>query len=720
MKIVECWIEHPVRSLDRTYTYLCEEDVSPGCRVEIGFGRKNVTGFVEKVIDTVESAEQISERLGMKLKPVLSVIDRESLITDELHQLAYSMHKETLATMISCFSAMLPSKAKPSSSSKKAVMEKWVRTSETECTLTPKQLEAFRFVQESGKVKYSELRRLYPNQAKSLADSGALTVWQQEKEAEDEETQITSSPLPLNNQQRKAMDEIRNSDDDVYLIRGVTGSGKTEVYLQLAAEQLQAGRQVLILVPEIALTPQMIDRVSARFGSGLAIYHSGLNAQQKYEQYQMVKAGRARVVVGTRSAVFLPFRSLGLIVMDEEHDTSYKQDRQPSYHCRDIAIWRGKYHHCKVILGSATPTLESYARGLKNVYHLITMDERINKSLPDITVVPVRESIRRGESYILSDALKEKMAQRLQEGKQSIILLNRRGYSSVLRCRDCQEPVVCPHCDLAMSYHRDIRKMKCHSCGTEIEVPKVCPVCGGMSGFASFGFGTQRLEDEIRNEFPQASVLRMDADTTSRKDSHRTILKEFGEGKADILLGTQMIAKGLDFPGVTLVGIVNGDEGLSRTDFRSCETTFDLLMQASGRSGRGDSSGEVVFQVFDPDHFAVRSAVSQDYESFFRQEMKFRHAGQYPPYTYLIALTVSDVLEARAEKLAQDLLHGINGSFRRIGVISLLKLQDRFRFRVILKGKNLDEMKAAVRTYMENTQENLNSLQIDINPMYLD
>lgn len=720
MEIITCWIEHPVRSLDQTFTYLSDEPVLPGCRVRVPFGRREVIGFTETSQHTEESREEIEKRLHMKLKKVSEVIDKEPLITEELHDLALWMKEQTLSTTISCFQVMLPGKVKPSSSSTKAVVEKWVRLSEETVSLTPKQLEAYLLVQEKGEMKYSELRKQYPNQAHALIEKKAVTVFEKEKTAAVKKIPVTGRPLPLTPLQQKAIDEIRNTHDSVYLIRGVTGSGKTEIYLQLAAEALKRGEQVLILVPEISLTPQMIQRVSSRFGSDLAIYHSGLNAQQKYEQYRMVRDGRARVVVGTRSAVFLPFQKLGLIVMDEEHDASYKQENQPGYHARDIAIWRGKYHSCKVILGSATPSLESYARAMKHVYHLVVMNERINGTRPKVTVVSMKENLKKGGSFILSEELKEKISDRLNHHKQVILLLNRRGYNTQLRCKSCNQVILCPHCDLAMSWHRDVRMLKCHACGTEMRLPKRCPSCGSTAGFAAFGYGTQKLEDEARRSFPDARILRMDADTTSRKDSHEKILSAFGRHEADILLGTQMIAKGLDYPDVTLVGVVNGDEGLSRTDFRSTETTFDLLMQAGGRSGRGDDAGEVVYQVFDPDHYAVQCAVRGDYETFFRYEMRFRHAGQYPPYTYLIALTVVGRDQNQTDRLALAMKNEITGDFKTIGVISLLKIQDQVRDRVLLKGKNLDEMRQAVRLFLEKTKMDVKGLRIDVNPLVLD
>ncbi|MCI5723770.1 MAG: primosomal protein N' [Erysipelotrichaceae bacterium] len=719
MKIVECWLEHPVRRLDQTYSYLYDGAIEVGSRITIPLLNRKVTGFVESYVETDESKEEIEKRLGYRLRYILECKDQESLITDELHDLAFWMKENTLSTTISCFQTMLPSKLKPVSNDKKVVKEKWVKVTDHEVTLTPKQLEAFLYARDHQPITYTAFRKLYPSHAHTLITKNAIVLEEKDREAREDVVNVQACPT-LKPLQKKAMDDINSSHDSIYLLHGVTGSGKTEVYLQLAAQTLAKGRQVLILVPEIGLTPQMIQRVSSRFGKGLAIYHSGLNDQEKYEQYRKVKMGKASIVVGTRSAVFLPFQDLGLIVMDEEHDSSYKQENQPAYHCRDIAIWRGNYHGCKVILGSATPALESYARALKAVYHLVEMKERINQNLPKIEVVSIKDEIKKNGSYILTRTLQEKIQQRLDSNEQIILLLNRRGFVSQVRCKECQEVVMCPHCDIAMSYHRDVKRLKCHTCGTEMSVPQVCPSCHSRAGFSTYGFGTEKLEAEVHACFPKAKVLRMDADTTSRKNAHQKILDAFGKHEADILLGTQMIAKGLDYPDVTLVGIINGDEGLQRTDFRSCETTFDLLMQASGRSGRGHTNGEVVLQVFDPKHYAVQCASKQDYETFFKKEMQYRHLSEYPPYTYLISLTIQNRKDDIAMKLASRIKREITGNFKVIGVISLLKIQDFYRYRLVLKGKNLEAMKQAVREFLINTKLDLSGLRIDVNPIYLD
>ena len=720
MEIVKCWIEHPIRSLDQTFEYASDVPVKQGCRVSIPFNNRNLIGFVESCHTMDETPEEYEKRNGFALKKIDAVLDQEPLMTQELHDLAFYMKEITLSTTISCFQAMLPSVIKPSSNHKKAVMERWVKVSQEQCSLTPKQLEAYLFVKEAKQLPYSTLRKKYPNIARVLIEKKALVSFTKEKTAPSEALSITPSPYPLNKEQKAVIHEICSSDDMVFLLKGVTGSGKTEVYLQLAQKQLEEGRQVLFLVPEIGLTPMMIERVRKRFGSYLAVYHSGLNAQEKYEQYRLVKEGKAGIVVGTRSAVFLPFENLGLIIMDEEHDGSYKQDKEPAYHTRDIAMFRCSYHHAKLVMGSATPSLDSYARALRQVYHLVTLNHRVNDTLPDIHVVNMKEAMEAGQNEMICDELRDGIRLRLEKKEQVILLLNRRGFYSLLKCRKCQEVLKCPHCDLAMSYHKDGRIMKCHTCGYQMKVPRICPSCNSTQGFTTYGFGTQKLQDQVQLMFPSARIIRMDADTTGRKNAHHDLLQAFGNKEADILIGTQMIAKGLDYPGVTLVGIVNGDEGVNRTDYRSCEVTFDLLMQAAGRSGRSENRGEVILQVNDPMHYAVTCAAANDYDTFFKTEMAYRHAIMAPPYTYLISITISSYSQKRCSELALQMQKEINGNFRTGGVIELLRKKDLYRNRILLKGKNLDEMRQAVKAWLLAQKNKPEGVRIDVNPLVLD
>ena len=560
---------------------------------------------------------------------------------------------------------------------------------------------------------------------KKLIALGLVEVFEKEKKAILENIEKNKEEeFILQEDQKKVIAQVEQEKHHrVFLLHGVTGSGKTEVFLRLASKEIEKGKQVLLLVPEISLTPQMVKRVKQRFGAHVAIYHSGLNAQEKYEQYQLVKEHKVQIVVGTRSAVFMPFDRLGLIVMDEEHDTSYKQDSTPRYHCRDIAIYRGKYHDAKVLLASATPSLESYARAHKGVYALLQMPHRINGNFPSVRIVEMRKSVAKGESYLLSDALLDAIYDRLQKKEQVILLLNRRGYTPILRCISCGYVQMCPHCDVAMSYHKEEKVLKCHTCGYSMNVPTHCPNCHEAS-WRYLGLGTQKLEEFVQIKFPDARILRMDADTTTRKHAHENLLKSFDEGHADILLGTQMIAKGLDIEKVTLVGIVNGDALLNRSDYRSAEMTYDLLEQASGRSGRGEYKGEVIIQAYDPNHYAIQCAAHHDYLSFFQQEMQYRHLTGYPPYRYLVSMVFSSKNNQDIQQSAEAAMRILSKkeNCKILGPAQLHKIRDEERCRILLKGKDeqllIHYVKDVYDKHLQTKQKA--RLDIDLSPYMLD
>ena len=721
MRVAKVWIEHPVLQLDQVYSYdALQLPAEKGKRVIVDFNGRQIVGFVDEVAEVEDPAKTLAK--GRPLKPIWAVLDENALITPELFDLAKWMAKDTLSPVISCFQAMLPSKLKPKSSNQKIKMEQIAVYVADHPHLTPRQKEVLDWLKQQGPTGLSLWRKQSPAITRTLEKLGCVRLDSRAVKSSVPQAAQAEAFLPLNADQQRVVHEIETSSKAVMLLHGVTGSGKTEVYLHLARQVLNQGKQVLILVPEISLTPQMVARVKGRFPTEVAIYHSALNNQQKYEQYCRVFEKQASIVVGTRSAVFMPFDHLGLIILDEEHDSSYKQDSLPQYHCRDIAIHRAQYFGCKVILGSATPSLESYARALKGVYGLTELKERVNRQLPVCTVVDMKNQSR-SQSGILSDELKQKIAERLDRKEQVILLLNRRGYSPLIKCGQCGETLQCPHCDVALSYHKSINKMKCHLCGSEYPLITVCPKCGSRT-FAAPGYGTQKLEEEVARLFPQARILRMDADTTSRKQAHQTLLEQFGHHEADILVGTQMIAKGLDYPQVTLVGILNADAGTARPDFRSVEMTFDLIMQAAGRSGRSSTPGEVIIQAFDPNHFAVAAGSRQDYSGFFYQEMQYRHLGGYPPYTYLIALTFSDSHPERPKQSAQWFAQALRqtDAFKVLGPSDLFKLQDRYRSRLVLKSKNLDQMKAVLSQVLEEyrSQRAQAHLSIDVNPLILD
>ena len=723
MRVAKVWIEHPVLQLDQVYSYDAKDlPAEKGKRVLVDFNHRQIVGFVDHVEEIEQSAQELEQQMGFALKPVLEVMDEHALITPELFDLGKWMARQTLSPVISCFQAMLPAKLKPKSSDHKIKMEKVILYDHDQQDLTVKQKEMLQWVREQGPVTVTQANKKSAGITRTLLQKGCLVSEMRQVKATGMESCPLQPFLELSEDQQRVMDQIVQDPHPVMLLHGVTGSGKTEVYLHLARKVLNEGKQVLILVPEISLTPQMVKRVSERFGSQVAIYHSALNNQQKYEQYCQVFEKKASIVVGTRSAVFMPFDDLGLIILDEEHDSSYKQDSLPQYHCRDIAIHRAQTYGCKVVLGSATPSLESYARACKGVYGLTELNQRINHSLPVCTVVDMKQQ-KKSDSMILSPLLQQKITDRLAKGQQVILLLNRRGYNPVVKCQQCGTVIQCPHCDIALSYHKSVNKMKCHLCGSEFDPVRQCPECGSRT-FVSTGYGTQRLQEEVSRLFPDARVIRMDADTTTRKDSHQKLLESFGRHEADILVGTQMIAKGLDYPLVTLVGILNADAGTSRPDFRSVEMTFDLIMQASGRSGRSDQRGEVIIQAFDPGHFAVVCGSRQDYRGFFSREMNYRHLGGYPPYTYLAVLIFSDLNPQKVQQSAHwfsDRLRE-NECFKVLGPSDLLRVRDMNRKRIVIKGKNQEMMREILQKIQDEYRQMKNQahLTIDLDPMFLE
>lgn len=508
-----------------------------------------------------------------------------------------------------------------------------------------------------------------------------------------------TTALELNAEQKNAVEQIitagQQQKDQVFLLEGITGSGKTEVYLQAIADVLSENKTAIMLVPEIALTPQMVERFKGRFGESVAVLHSGLSQGEKYDEWRKIEREEAQVVVGARSAIFAPLKNIGLIIIDEEHESSYKQDETPRYHARDLAIWRSKYHHCPIVLGSATPSLESRARAQKGVYQLLQLNHRAKAAaqLPAIEIVDMREEFQNHRTSTFSANLQEKIQNRLDKKEQTVLLLNRRGYSSFVMCRDCGFVLPCPNCDISLTLHMDTRSMRCHYCGHEEPIPNRCPNCCGNK-IRYYGTGTQKVEEELRELYPQARILRMDVDTTRRKGAHEQILQKFGAKEADILLGTQMIAKGLDFPEVTLVGVLNADTSLNLPDFRSSEHTFQLLTQVSGRAGRAEKAGEVVIQTFNPQHYAIELAKKQNYEQFYQQEMHVRHRGGYPPYYFTVKITASHPEEQVAAKkifqIANQLKEVLSPQSLLLGPTPsmILRVKNRYYYQLIIKYKH--------------------------------
>ncbi|MDI9540342.1 MAG: primosomal protein N' [Bacillota bacterium] len=715
VSIVNVYIEHPIMQLNNTFSYFhqSKKRIERGIRVRVDFNGQKIVGFVDSAFE-VDDLETYQTKLGYNIKPIEEIIDEEPIINDELYNLGLWMSRQTISPVISCFQAMLPSTLKPVSSAKKAVMENWVVIKNDEV----KEIYGF---EETELLLKDFKKKVNDYRYRKLKDSGCIEIVKREKKAEIEQFKVYEAPYNLTEEQEKAIDIINNSTNNTILLHGLTGSGKTEIYLQLAKQACFKKKQVLILVPEISLTSQMVNRFKSRF-NGVAIYHSGLSAQEKYQQYTLVKEGKVKIVVGTRSAIFMPFKDIGLIVLDEEHDGSYKQDSTPKYNTRDIAIKRSETHNCKLILGSATPTLESYARAIKDVYQLVTLDKRINQDLPRSYLIDMSKEVRKG-NYIISGPLLKAIAERLDKKQQVILLLNRRGYTPIVKCSNCAYVVMCPHCDVALSYHKDDDRLVCHVCGHSQSNDVTCPKCKSKM-WRNYGVGTQRLTEEIQKKFPEARLVRMDADSTRKKDAHSKILSSFEKQKYDILIGTQMISKGLDFPNVTLVGIFNADGPLHRTDYRSVETTFDLIVQASGRSGRSSNPGEVYVQSYDINHYGIRLAVRQDYITFFNNEMSYRHAAKYPPYTFMAAI----LFAGKDDETVKDKAFDGSDYFRKdqtvrvLGPSRLLKIKGEYRYRIIIKSKDKQQLIEKLWSWYEIQSINKRqvSVQIDVDPYILD
>jgi primosomal protein N' (replication factor Y) (superfamily II helicase) len=560
-----------------------------------------------------------------------------------------------------------------------------------------------------------------------------------------------SDPLPLTSEQDAVYTRIVQSIDeqihDVFLLHGVTGSGKTEIYLQCIQRCMDLGRQAVVLVPEISLTPQMVERFKGRFGSGVAVMHSRLSVGERYDEWRKIREGKATVAVGARSAIFAPFHNLGLIIMDEEHESSYKQEENPKYHARDVAVRRAEQGDAVVIMGSATPSLESYYAARTHLDHhfspvLLEMPTRaLGNELPKVQVVDMRDELKEGNRSMFSRRLHTALADRLERGEQTVLLLNRRGFSTFVMCRGCGYVAGCPECDISLTYHSRSDNLRCHYCGHAEPAPKVCPECGSEH-IRFFGTGTQRVEEELGKLFPGIRVIRMDVDTTTEKGSHEKLLNQFRDKKADVLLGTQMVAKGLDFPDVTLVGVITADSALNLPDFRAAEKTFQLLTQVSGRAGRHQLPGEVVVQSYTPEHYSIVHASGHDYLSFIREELKHRRLLHYPPYCRLILVTLSHEQLPVLLRLSENYALNIQGKSRQRGwygsldsdlpdVLELLgpvaspmpRLKGRYRFQCILKWRGSFDAIGLVREVAEELEDSARDtglqISIDVDPQML-
>lgn len=708
MKLLEVLIERKVETLNRPflYAYFGDRAVDTGFRVLVDFANSDLVAYVLKVTETNKTIDELEEETHFEIKEIKEVLDDKPLLNKELMELANQVSKDLLVPLISVLQAMLPPSLKPSKSTFRAPKvgyKKYLHILDSsEEGLTAKQAKILRLIKEKDILK-SEVGA--PSVVDKLIKLKRIEVVEKEHHRLVMDEAYMDVNENLTNDQIKAIKSIESTDKLVTLLQGVTGSGKTEVYLRLTEKCLENNRNVLMLVPEISLTPIMVDYFESRFKGKVAILHSELTDAQKYDEYRRIARGEANIVVGARSAIFAPLDNIGLIILDEEQTESYKQDNMPYYHARDIAQLRAKYHHAKVVLGSATPSLETKARAMKGVYNYVELPTRINKqNLPDTLIVDMSRSENVSSfSYIFSNDLLDAIDERLDRNEQTILLVNRRGYSYHLSCRNCGHIFKCPKCDIPLTYHKDTNSLKCHNCGHTEQAVDRCPKCNSKY-LSRTGFGTERIEEELQKIFPHARILRLDSDIGKTRNNIAKVVRAFSEHKADILVGTQMVAKGHDFKDVTLVGIVSTDVGLTQPSFRSTERVFQLITQAVGRSGRSDKRGEAIIQTYQPKNYAVTLGAAQDYETFFKEEMMVRKNSQYPPYVYLVGVEISSTNEDRTISFAREIAENIKEkAFEGVTVLGpvepyIAKENKNYKRQIFLKYKN----NAMIMQYLAN------------------
>ena len=723
MMYADVIIEYGNKAVDTLFTYIIpdnlREKIKIGHRVLVPFNNREIEGFVLDISNEFNSKYE--------LKEISSLCDLEPVLNEEMIILGEKIQKEILCSRISIYQAMLPKALKAKHNTNIGIkMNRYI-------TLNISRDEALRYIDGCRFAKQKEIiSKLLDNDKillsnvnssiNTLIRNGVIKYIYEEVNRYVSKSSGKYRIVKLNSLQEEVVNSVKLEEYNKYLLWGVTGSGKTEVYMELIDRVLKQGKNAIMLVPEISLTPQIVDRFVTRFGTDIAILHSGLSDYEKYVEYRKIINEKVRIVVGARSAVFAPLKNIGIIIMDEEHSNTYKQDNSPRYHARDVAMMRGEYHNAPVLLGSATPSLESFARAGRGVYKLLTLTKRAGGGeLPDVQIVDMKSEIKKG-NFILSELLVKKIKEKLANNEQIILLLNRRGYSSMLTCRDCGNVLKCPNCDISLTYHKSSNTNRCHYCNYSIKNVDKCNVCGS-SNIKEYGLGTEKLEEEIVRMF-SARVVRMDMDTTSKKGMHEKIIADFGNHKYDILLGTQMIAKGLDFPLVTLVGVINADSSLNVPDFRSAENTYQLLSQVAGRAGRGSLVGEVIIQSYNPEHYSITYAKKHDYLSFYKEEMSIRKLLNYPPYYYITLVNISsrnyeDGFK-EANKIGEYLKRNLDKNTIVLGpsMANVFRINNVYHYQCIIKYKK-DLLLNQVLTKLDEIYKSNTKVQIllDVNPV---
>lgn len=712
------------KAVDQTFFYhvpkLLENNIKIGVRVRIPFGNMILDGFVLGISDN-------SSYNNSKIKDIINVIDEEPVLNKEMLLLGKYMSDNLLASLSSCYQVMLPKALKAEVKSNiKIKYDRYLHRIKS-IEEIDRYIDNCKYESQINllcKLKEGDiLITKMSSSINTIIKYGFASIIYEECKRYKYDGISNYKRVNLTDKQRLVSDTIISSfgKSDTFLLYGVTGSGKTEVYMDVIEKAINNGKSAIMLVPEIGLTPQIVGKFISRFGNVISVLHSKLSDSERYDEYRKITNGESKIVIGTRSAIFVPFNNIGVIIIDEEHTSSYKQDNNPRYSAINVAEWRSKYHNCPLVLGSATPSLESFAKAGNHVYKLLSLTERAGCSvLPSVNIVDMKEEVKKG-NFILSDMLKNKISEVLSKGEQAIILLNRRGYSSTISCKECGYVYKCPNCDITYTYHKSSNNLKCHYCGYSMVLPNKCSICGS-DNLKDYGLGTEKLEETL-NSLYKARIVRMDVDTTSKKGQHQKIIDDFGEHKYDILIGTQMIAKGLDFPLVTLVGVVSIDSSLTSPDYRASENTFQLLSQVSGRAGRSESKGEVIIQTFNPDHYAITLAKNHDYIDFYKEEMKIRKMLKYSPYYYMVLVSITskdyELGFKEANKIGSYIRNNISSDSIVLGptMANMFKVNNIYHYQIIIKYRKDDSLMKVLKFIIDmQVKNNKIDVSIDFNP----
>ena len=713
-------IDQDAKALDRVFEYTIPDDmqVQVGERVLVPFGRRSLQGFIVGITDKCEYDES-------KLKPIDKKIENFAVIKKEMLQLMFYMADKLHLKLASVLRLFLPSEMR--TDKVKELVVRFVELAhefEMPSARAKKQVEIVEFLQKNGKSRFTEVANEFGYSAlTTLVEKGVVLVSEEQENRTPEFDVVENEHKKLTDLQQRAVDTI--TENKTYLLHGVTGSGKTEVYMNLIDRQLANGKTAIMLVPEISLTPQVLANFKARFGDKVALIHSGLSAGERFDEWKRIFFGQARVVVGARSAIFAPIENVGIIIIDEEHEQSYVSESNPRYDTHMVAEFRRKFNDCTLVLGSATPSIDSYAKAIDGEYTLVEMPVRVNgMEMPKITIVDMLMELRQGNNQIFSVPLIYELQNIVKEGKQAMLFINRRGFSSFQRCRQCGYVAKCTDCDVSLVYHRGENKLKCHYCGKRFKALDICPSCGSRD-IKQGAVGTERVVEELSKLLPGVRILRMDNDTTSQKNGHRKILNEFKKTKPGILVGTQMIAKGHDFEDVLLVGIIDADQSLYQSDYRSIERTFQLITQVAGRAGRAERQGHVILQTYSPRHFVYRFATNYDYKGFFKKEANLRKVTNFPPYARIVRILFShedEKIVAEECKVCYNKVKEIKekygDDFIYLDVMKspLKKLQNKFRYQIMMRFKldKADEIEKEVFDAVDKKCKS--SVFFEINP----